>query len=50
MPFGFLKGASPGSSYALMLSKDDKGFKDLTDAALSEAMKSGEYTSSMRMV
>ncbi len=42
--FGFLKGAYPGSSYALMLSKDDKGFKDLTDAALSEAMKSGEYT------
>jgi glutamate/aspartate transport system substrate-binding protein len=42
--FGFLKDAYPGSSYALMLRKDDRGFKDLVDAALSEAMKSGEYT------
>jgi glutamate/aspartate transport system substrate-binding protein len=41
--FGFLDGGYPGTSYALMLRKDDKPFKDLVDGVLAEAIKSGEY-------
>ncbi len=41
--FGFLSDAYPGTSYALMLGKDDRQFRDLVDGALLEAMKSGEY-------
>ncbi|MGC2602517.1 MAG: amino acid ABC transporter substrate-binding protein [Rhodomicrobium sp.] len=41
--YGFLSDAYPSASYALMLGKDDKEFKDLVDGALLEAMKSGEY-------
>jgi glutamate/aspartate transport system substrate-binding protein len=41
--FGFLNGGYPGTSYALMLRKDDKAFKDLVDGVLAEAVKSGEY-------
>ncbi len=41
--FGFLSDAYPGTSYALMLGKDDRQFKDLVDGALLEAMRSGEY-------
>jgi glutamate/aspartate transport system substrate-binding protein len=41
--FGFLNGGYPGASYALMLRKDDKPFKDLVDGVLAEAINSGEY-------
>ena len=41
--FAFLGEAYPGASYALMLGKDGRTFKNLADAALSEAMRSGEY-------
>jgi glutamate/aspartate transport system substrate-binding protein len=41
--YGFLSDTYPGTSYALMIAKDDKEFKELADAALSAAMKSGEY-------
>ncbi len=40
---GFLSDAYPGTSYALMLGKDDSQFKELVDSALAEAMRSGEY-------
>ncbi len=41
--YAFLDGGYPSAAYALVLRKDDKPFKALVDAALSEAMKSGEY-------
>ena len=41
--FGFLSDAYPGTSYALMLGKDDSQFKELVDGALAGAMQSGEY-------
>jgi glutamate/aspartate transport system substrate-binding protein len=41
---GFLDEAYPGGiSYAFMVRKDDKPFKELVDSALKEAMNSGEY-------
>lgn len=41
--YGFLNDAYPGRSYALMIAKDDAQLKELADAALADAMKSGEY-------
>ena len=41
--FGFLDEAYPGTLYALMLRKDDTGFRDLVNGAIADAMKSGEY-------
>ena len=41
--YGFLDESFPGASYALVMRKDDKPFKDLVDGVLAEAMKSGEY-------
>jgi glutamate/aspartate transport system substrate-binding protein len=41
--FGLLSDAYPGTSYALMLGKDEGQFKELVDGALAEAMQSGEY-------
>ncbi|MGO9474811.1 MAG: amino acid ABC transporter substrate-binding protein [Rhodomicrobium sp.] len=41
--FAFLGEAYPGASYAFMLSKDDRAFKNLADGALAGAMRSGEY-------
>jgi len=41
--FSFLGEAYPGSSYALMLGKDDRTLKNMADGVLSEAMRSGEY-------
>ncbi len=41
--FGFLDESFPGASYALVMRKDDKPFKDLVDGVLAEAMKSGEF-------
>ena len=42
--FGFLSDSYSGTSYALMIGKDDRQFRDLVDGAVLEAMKSGEYT------
>ncbi len=41
--YGFLSDSYPGMAYALMLAKEDSEFKELVDAALAEAMRSGEY-------
>ncbi len=41
--FSFLDEGFPGASYALMVRKDDRAFKELADGVLAEAMKSGEY-------
>jgi glutamate/aspartate transport system substrate-binding protein len=41
--YGFLSDAYPGASYALMIAKDDSQFKELADAELAAAMRSGEY-------
>jgi glutamate/aspartate transport system substrate-binding protein len=41
--YGFLSDSYPGVAYALMLAKEDGEFKELVDAALTEAMRSGEY-------
>jgi glutamate/aspartate transport system substrate-binding protein len=41
--YGFLSDSYPGAPYALMLAKEDSEFKELVDAVLAEAMRSGEY-------
>ncbi len=41
--FGFLDDGYPGTSYALMIPKEDKPFKDLVDGVIKESMKSGEF-------
>ncbi len=41
--YNFLDESFPGSTYALVMRKDDKPFKDLVDGVLADAMKSGEY-------
>jgi glutamate/aspartate transport system substrate-binding protein len=41
--YAFLDDSYPGAPYGLMLRKGDAQFKDLVDAALTEAMNSGEY-------
>jgi glutamate/aspartate transport system substrate-binding protein len=41
--FAFLTDAFPSDPYGLVVSKDDPGFKQLVDEALTQAMKSGEY-------
>jgi len=41
--FSFLDESFPGTSYALVMRKDDKPFKDLVDGVLEDTMKSGEY-------
>jgi glutamate/aspartate transport system substrate-binding protein len=42
--FVFLQDEYPSEPYALMFRKDDKPFKQLVDEALTEAMRSGQYT------
>ncbi len=41
--FGFLNDVYPGTSYALMLAKNEIQFKELVDSALTGTMQSGEY-------
>ena len=41
--FSFLDESFPGTTYAFVMRKDDKPFKDLADGVLADAMKSGEY-------
>lgn len=41
--FGFLDDGYPAATYALMIGKDDKPFKELVDGTLKDAMKSGEF-------
>ena len=41
--YGFLDESFPGATYALVMRKDDKAFKELVDGVLADTMKSGEY-------
>lgn len=41
--FGFLDGGYPGTSYVLLLRKDDGAFKNLVDSVIADAARSGEY-------
>jgi glutamate/aspartate transport system substrate-binding protein len=41
--YGFLDESFPGATYALVMRKDDKPFKDLVDGVIADTMKSGEY-------
>ena len=41
--YSFLDESFPGATYALVMRKDDKAFKELVDGVLAETMKSGEY-------
>ena len=41
--FGFLDDGYPGTSYALMIRKEDKPFKDLVDGVIKGSMSSGEF-------
>jgi glutamate/aspartate transport system substrate-binding protein len=41
--YGFLDESFPGTTYALVIRKDDKPFKELVDGVIAETMKSGEY-------
>ena len=41
--YGFLDESFPGTTYALVMRKDDKPFKDLVDGVIADTMKSGEY-------
>ena len=41
--YSFLDESFPGTTYALVMRKDDKPFKDLVDGVLADTMKSGEY-------
>jgi glutamate/aspartate transport system substrate-binding protein len=41
--YSFLDESFPGTTYAFVMRKDDKAFKELVDGVLLETMKSGEY-------
>ena len=41
--FSFLDESFPGTTYAFVMRKDDKPFKDLVDGVIADTMKSGEY-------
>ena len=41
--YSFLDESFPGTTYAFVMRKDDKPFKELVDGVLTDAMKSGEY-------
>ena len=41
--YGFLDESFPGTTYAFVMRKDDKPFKELVDGVIADSMKSGEY-------
>jgi len=41
--YSFLDESFPGTTYAFVMRKDDKPFKDLVDGVIADTMKSGEY-------
>lgn len=42
--FSFLDDSYPGTDYVFAMRKDDVGFKSLVDGAVTDAMRSGDYT------